>query len=135
MSRGFTTSLIVVLMVLAGMPKAEIAGDTESEFWALKKPLRSSVPDKSTLKYGNRVQSPIDAFVFSRLDEYGLDPAPMADKHTLIRRAYFDLIGLPPTLEQVDKFINNTSADAWPTVGRRSADISRDVEKFRVGKF
>jgi len=130
MSRSFSMPLIVLLMVLPGMPKAEISGDAGSEFWALKKPFRSSVPDKSTLKFGNRVQNPIDAFVFSRLDEHGLGPAPMADKHTLVRRAYFDLIGLPPTLEQVDKFVNNTSADAWPALINELLDSKQYGERW-----
>lgn len=56
---------------------------------------------------------PIDAFVLAKLSESKLPSAPRASRQTLIRRAYFDLLGLPPTPEQVDKFVNDTSPAAW----------------------
>jgi len=55
----------------------------------------------------------IDAFIDQKLAENGLNAAPTATRATLIRRAYFDLLGLPPTPEQVDKFVNDTSPFAW----------------------
>lgn len=59
---------------------------------------------------------PIDAFIDAKLGEVSLTPAPAASRQTLIRRAYFDLIGLPPTPEQVDKFVNNPSPFAWESL-------------------
>jgi hypothetical protein len=55
----------------------------------------------------------IDAFVLWKLEREGLAPAPLADKHTLVRRAYFDLLGLPPTPEQVAAFVDDPSPHAW----------------------
>ena len=59
------------------------------------------------------VANPIDAFVLAKLEEKGLTPAPRADKLTLVRRAYFDLVGLPPTPQEVDRFMKDTSPNAW----------------------
>ena len=61
-------------------------------------------------------RSPIDAFILARLEEKGLNPAPPADRRTLIRRAYFDIIGLPPSPEQVKAFVDDPSPDAFEKV-------------------
>jgi len=58
-------------------------------------------------------RNPIDKFVFAKLQTEGLAPAPEADRRTLIRRAYFDLIGLPPSPEDVDRFIADKSPNAY----------------------
>ena len=83
---------------------------------------------------------PIDAFVDAKLREISLIPAPAASRQTLIRRAYFDLLGLPPTPEQVDKFINDPSPLAWdaliiellssPQYGERWARHWLDVARY-----
>lgn len=57
--------------------------------------------------------NPIDSFILARLQQEGLIPAQLADRRTLIRRLYFDLIGLPPTPEEVDRFINDRSPEAY----------------------
>ncbi len=82
--------------------------------WSFRKPTRPAVPEQETLKFGQRVRNPIDAFILANLEEEGLAPAPTADKHTLVRRAYFDLLGLPPTPEQIEKFVTDSANDAWP---------------------
>jgi hypothetical protein len=61
-------------------------------------------------------RNPIDAFVLARLEKEGLAPAPDADRYTLIRRASLDLIGLPPTPEEVDAFLADSSPDAYEKV-------------------
>jgi hypothetical protein len=58
-------------------------------------------------------QHPIDAFIRDRLDKEGLEPSPEADRHTLVRRLYLDLIGLPPTPSEADAFVNDQSPDAY----------------------
>jgi hypothetical protein len=58
-------------------------------------------------------RSVIDRWVYSKLRENGLEPSPPAARRTLIRRAYFDLIGLPPAPEAVETFVNDSSPDAW----------------------
>lgn len=56
---------------------------------------------------------PVDKFLLARLEQEGLSPAPAADKYTMIRRAYFDLIGLPPSPEAIQAFIADDSPDAY----------------------
>jgi hypothetical protein len=82
----------------------------EPNWWSFKKPVRPAVPQP---KESNLVANPIDAFVLAKLEEKGLTPAPKADRLTLVRRAYFDLVGLPPTPEEVDCFMKDTSPNAW----------------------
>src|SRR6185437_15702515 len=60
--------------------------------------------------------TPIDRFVLAKFEENGLAPSPRADRRTLLRRASFDLIGLPPTAEEGAAFENDPSPDAWATV-------------------
>jgi mono/diheme cytochrome c family protein len=81
--------------------------------WAwqpLTKPALPQVHDTAWVK------TPIDQFVLAKLEEKGLNPSPPADKRTLIRRATFDLIGLPPTPEEVDAFVRDDSPGAFAKV-------------------
>jgi hypothetical protein len=73
-------------------------------YWAFRKPVREMPPGA-----GN----PIDAFVRKELQAKGIHPAPPASRATLVRRAYLDLIGLPPTPAQTAEFVNDRSPDAW----------------------
>jgi len=66
-------------------------------WWAFKKPVRSRIPSTSLERMS---KNPIDAFLMKAMDAQGVKPAPPADRRTLLRRAYIDLIGLPPTLAQ-----------------------------------
>ena len=78
--------------------------------WAFIAPKKSEVPKVQG------AQNPIDAFVQDRLKKEGLAASPSAEKHTLLRRVYLDLTGLPPTLEELDAFMNDQSPDAWDKV-------------------
>src|SRR4051794_9256064 len=71
--------------------------------WAYQKPLKPSVPDGA---------NPIDFLVQKRLREVGLKPSPEADRRTLARRLYFDLVGLPPKPGEVEEFLRDNSPDA-----------------------
>jgi Protein of unknown function (DUF1549)/Protein of unknown function (DUF1553)/Planctomycete cytochrome C len=75
-----------------------------STWWAFRKPVRPVVAAG-----GN----PIDAFINSKLRAAGIPASPEADRLTLIRRASYDLLGLPPNKEQVDAFVSDKSPDAW----------------------
>jgi hypothetical protein len=74
-------------------------------YWAFKLPVRPPLPRQAA--------NPIDAFIRAKLDAEGIRPAPQADKITLLRRAYLDLIGLPPTPAEAAEFMNDRSPDAW----------------------
>ncbi len=87
--------------------------EKEPDWWSFKRPRRPGPPTVDGQEWkGN----PIDAFILAKFREKGLTPAPAADKPTLIRRAYFDLIGLPPTPEQVNRFLNDQSPQAFQDV-------------------
>ena len=73
-------------------------------------------PQPPTINDSAWIQSPIDRFVLAQLEAADMKPRPRADKATLIRRATFDLIGLPPTVEQVDAFLADESPDAFAKV-------------------
>ncbi len=81
--------------------------------WAFQPLQRPSVP---SIPAGTPSQNPIDTFVLARLQAVGLNLAPEADKATLLRRLYFDLIGLPPSPEELDAFLNDAHPDAYDRV-------------------
>src|ERR1044071_4352242 len=82
-------------------------------FWAFQ-PVRKPLPPAVTNEAW--VKSPIDRFILAKLEQSGLKPARPAARHALIRRATFDLTGLPPTPEEVDVFVNDHSPDAFAKV-------------------
>jgi hypothetical protein len=81
--------------------------------WLLHKPAAPPVP---AVKDTGWVRNPIDAFVLAKLEAKGLKPAPPASKRAWLRRVYFDLIGLPPTPEDIDAFQSDPSPDAYEKV-------------------
>jgi len=85
----------------------------QKAFWAFQ-PLKSSPPP--VVKGAAWPSSPIDPFVLAKLEAGGLKPSPRADKRTLIRRATFDLIGLPPTPEEIDAFHGDDAPEAFARV-------------------
>jgi hypothetical protein len=82
----------------------------ELSFWAFQPPRKPEVP---SIHSGGGSDNPIDAFVRARLIEQGLDLSPEADRTTLIRRLKIDLHGLPPTAEEVDSFLSDSSPNAY----------------------
>ncbi len=103
------------------------------DWWSLQPVKRPELPDSAD-------QHPIDALIRSRLQHQGMTMSPRADRLALVRRAYIDLLGLPPTPEQVDAFVEDDSADAWehlidrllqsPHYGERWARYWLDVVRF-----
>ena len=108
-----------------------------ADWWSLQPVRRPEIP-----RVAGEAQpaNPIDAFIRQTLAGRGLSPNPPADRRTLIRRAYFDLIGLPPTPEDVDAFLQDKSVDAYekvidrllasPQYGVRWARHWLDVARF-----
>jgi hypothetical protein len=84
----------------------------ENDWWSLQPLERPAVPALSTdeLRW---VRTPIDAFVIAQLREHGLAPSAPADRRTLIRRLYFDLVGLPPSPEAVSAFVSDDDPLAY----------------------
>ena len=83
----------------------------ERQLWAFRRPVRPAIPKSANAAWSN---NPIDAFLSAALDAKGIQPSPRADRRTLIRRIYQDLLGLPPSPAEVDAFVNDRAADAWP---------------------
>ena len=126
----------------AGWPEGRILDPLERttdsrggrDWWAFE-PLRDSPPPTVA-----GVTNPIDAYVRDRLAREGIEPAPEADRRTLLRRLSFDLIGLPPTADQIDAFVADPAADAYekqvdrlltsPHFGERQARHWLDVARF-----
>src|SRR5262249_21376473 len=75
--------------------------------WSSVKPRRPALPGVNDRSWPKNA---IDHFILARLDREGLKPAPEADAFALVRRAALDLTGLPPTLEEVDQFVNDREA-------------------------
>lgn len=105
--------------------------------WAYVPPQRPVLPK---VKDEPWVRNEIDRFVLARLEEEGLQPKPEADKERLLRRVTMDLTGLPPTIEEIDAFLADTSADAYenvvdrllasPHYGERMAMSWLDVARY-----
>ena len=86
------------------------------DWWSLRPIVRPATPkftDETALRW---IRTPIDAFVLSKLREHGLQPSAETDRRTLIRRVTFDLIGLPPTPEEIAAFANDPSTEAYEKV-------------------
>ncbi|MDP6442425.1 MAG: PSD1 and planctomycete cytochrome C domain-containing protein [Pirellulaceae bacterium] len=109
--RGLSTKygMITKLMIAAAGRKFTPA---EKNHWAFQAVADPSPPATTRRDWA---ATPIDQFILSRLEQHGLAPAPSADRRTMIRRATFDLIGLPPTPAEVAAFVNDPEPDdsAW----------------------
>jgi len=95
--------------------------------WLLKKPVAPKVP---TVKDSGWVGNPVDAFILAKLEAKGMKPAAPASKRALLRRAYFDVIGLPPTPEDVAAFEADESPEAFEKVIDKLLADSRYGERW-----
>ncbi len=112
----------------------------ERGHWAFVKRATPAVPKFSLASDRVWAKNPIDAFILERLQKEGLRPSPQADRVTLIRRVYFDMIGLPPSPHEVEAFLADKSPDAWqrlvekllasPHYGERWGQHWLDVVRF-----
>ena len=82
----------------------------DRSFWSFRPPVRSTVP---VVQHADQVLTPIDAFLLAKLEEKGLSFNPEAGREVLLRRLCFDLTGLPPTVEQIDQFVNDADPQAY----------------------
>jgi len=101
--------------------------DETKKFWSFQPVTRPDIPQVQDLRW---VRTPIDAFVLKRLEEAGLPPSSSATKTALLRRAYYDLIGLPPSPEEVRDFVNSDAPDAFERVVDRLLESPHYGERW-----
>jgi hypothetical protein len=108
-------------------PRDESSTKQTATWWAIRGLQRVEPP---TVKKVAWVRNPIDNFVLRKLEENGLSPSPPAARPTLIRRVYFDLIGLPPTPAEVHAFVEDKSFDAYEKLVDRLLTDPRYGERW-----
>ncbi len=138
LERWITDGAVLPEYKVAPRPaRHEIDYESARQFWSFQ-PLNSApVPAAGESDW---VKGPLDAFVLARLNEHKLAPNPDADRATLLRRLTFDVIGLPPTPEELDAFVNDQSPDAIekvidrllasPHFGERWARVWLDLARY-----
>jgi len=104
---------------------AAVTIDPKKSGWPWTRVAEVPVPE---VKHKEWVKNPIDAFVVAKLEGKGLSPAPPTSKRGLLRRLYAGLIGLPPTPEEMDRFLKDSSSSAY------SAEIERLLDDPRYGE-
>ena len=118
------------------------------EFWAFRPVANHAVPKMNAAPGQGENLGPIDRFILSRLTDEGIERGDLASPETLLRRLYFDLIGLPPTPEQIDDFLADPSPEAYErlvdrllglpqfgeTWGRHWLDVARFAESSGGGR-
>jgi mono/diheme cytochrome c family protein len=107
------------------------------EFWAFQPIQRSPIPEVQNIEWGRNW---VDSFLLQQLEANGLAPAPAASPRELVRRLYFDLLGLPPTPEELEEFLEDTSEQSYerlvdrllasPHFGERWGQAWLDVVRF-----
>jgi cytochrome c553 len=102
----------------------EESGNGDLAHWSLRPLVRPPVP---AMSWG---RTPVDAFIAAKLKEKGFEPSPEADRRTLLRRVTYDLVGLPPTPEEMDAFLADASADAYEKVVDRLLASPRYGERW-----
>jgi hypothetical protein len=98
-------------------------------WWSLRS-LSRPAPPQISKKNGAAVRNPIDAFIISRLQQEGMALSAEADRRTLIRRLYFDLVGLPPPPAEVDRFVSDPDPQAYEALVDRLLDSPHYGERW-----
>ncbi|RIK78649.1 MAG: cytochrome C [Planctomycetota bacterium] len=121
----------------AGAPPSELQAPNPRDHWSLKRPAKHPAPE---VRAGSWTRTVIDAFVLARQEAAGVAPSAAASPRVLLRRLYFDLIGLPPTAEELDEFARRASDAQYeqavdrllasPRFGERWARHWLDVARY-----
>lgn len=128
MHRVLATAFAIGGLALASGAAEHRGKAASGDWWSLKPLVKPAVP-----QIGNRqpaIGNPIDAFILARLREHKLTPSPAADRGTLIRRLTFDLHGLPPTPEEVDRFEQDAAPQAYERLVERLLASPRYGERW-----
>ena len=107
-----------------------LVSDQDRQFWAFRPPQAVEIPSMRHVSNVPRVRNPIDTFILCKLEEKGLSLSPEADRLTLIRRAYFDLTGLPPEPEDVKAFLTDPDENAYEALIERLLVSPRYGERW-----
>ena len=97
------------------------------DWWSLQPVRRPEVPEVAAPA---GTTNPIDAFIWDVLQRNGLEPAPIADRRTLMRRVYYDVIGLPPTHAEMEAFVADDAPDAWARLVDKLLDSPHFGERW-----
>ena len=101
--------------------------DHDREFWSFRPIKRPAVP---SVKNADRVRTSVDSFLLAKLEAKGFSFSPDADKRTLVRRVYFDLLGLPPSSEEINQFVADQSPQAYERLVDRLLDSPHYGERW-----
>ena len=121
-----TSRLLILLLLTLGLGLSAQIGK-EVKHWSYNPPGDVAAPEVDDPTWA---ENPIDAFIYSNLQKQKLEPNPPADKLVLLRRAYYDLTGLPPTEEQANAFLLDDSPRAWENLINRLLDSPHYGEKW-----
>ncbi len=133
---------VLVRWIAAGAPESALepdvatttpdplVSDKDRDFWAFRAPRPVSIP---AVKHSANVRNPIDAFVLQKLESKGLSFSPEADRTALMRRAFIDLTGLPPTPEEIQAYLQDDSPNAYEKMIDRLLASPRYGERW--GRF
>ncbi|MBI3860802.1 MAG: DUF1553 domain-containing protein [Planctomycetia bacterium] len=127
--RGSIVCLVLVLAwgIASGPVREGRAADEGGRFWSFQPVRAVGLP---SVRGENRGQTPVDRFILASLEKRGLRPNPVADRRTLLRRATLDLTGLPPAPEDVDRFLEDESPEAFAKVVDRLLASPRYGERW-----
>src|SRR5437762_1654219 len=103
---------------------------TDRRQWSFVKRSTPAVPSFTTAADRAWVKTPVDAFILARLQKEGLKPSPPAERATLLRRVYFDLVGLPPTPAEIAEFVADKSPNAYSKVVEKLLASSHYGERW-----
>lgn len=122
--------LRTLILALVGAASIHSAAppDGVGGHWAFKGPVRPALPTMP--HHASQIVNPIDAFILARMQREGLSPSPEADHYTLIRRVSLDLTGLPPSIAEVEAFVNDSRPDAYALLVERLLDSPRHGERW-----
>ena len=114
-----------------------LQGGKWKKHWSYNKPIKPQIPD---VKNKSWINNDIDYFTLKNIETNGLNISSVEDKEILIRRLYFDLIGLPPSVEEIDEFLNDRTENSYEKIvdkllnsenyGERMASIWMDIARY-----
>ncbi len=118
-------SFICALLIAVCCSPDRLSAETKS--WPFRPVAEPNVPTTARVDWKS---NDVDSFIQEKLNEAGIEPAPMADKTTLARRLYLDLIGLPPTPEELSSHLADSTPDAYGKLVNQLLDDPRYGEHW-----